>query len=340
MPLNLKKSRSCGNECSCSLCRELQDPANNPTPLGFFRGRSEKKKTNSKKKLKGAPPPPEPPNDNFILKRSIFDFRQMSMMELNGGSNIKKSLSYQEISKKLEASLLNHQNKQKVYSTSNLINDPLAAVKSQDHRTVIYFGDSIRKNDETKGKLIKVDSPRVEDSYRSRRLCEELQFSYQNSVRKSQNFSALCQKAENFVVRQKSLRPNKPAPPPPPVSSVALAEKNVVNQLKITLNENKTKPTDIQQIIKVEGKEESFAVQKQHNLVEVINNESASLPSFVESVINGVINIRIEDNYEVASKIVQSVHEKGSNNRLEFFEDDDLDEDDFDWSFVQEWRTR
>lgn len=263
-------------------------------------------------------------------------------MELSASSNIKKSLSYQEISKKLEASFQQHRNmNQKVFSTSNLINDPLAPIrptisspKVPEHRTVIYFGDSFRKNEEVKPKLVKVEAPKVEDSYHARRLCEELQFTRQSSVRKSKNFSVLCQKAENFT-QQQALRPTKPAPPPPP-HAAQQSEQRPENDLKPNLNTTE---------IRIDGNADSsselvFKRAKCDKVVEVVDNEDATLPPFIESVINGVINIRIEDNYEVASRIVRSVHERGTSGDIELFSEEDGDEEAFDWSFVQEWRTR
>lgn len=75
------------------------------------------------------------------------------------------------------------------------------------------------------------------------------------------------------------------------------------------------------------------------------------LPSFVESVVNGVINIKIDDSYDAATKLVRS---------LECADTDDTDSFDamedgndlfldvggevnnmyLDWSFVQDWRSR
>uniref|UniRef100_A0A182WED2 BTB domain-containing protein n=1 Tax=Anopheles minimus TaxID=112268 RepID=A0A182WED2_9DIPT len=66
-----------------------------------------------------------------------------------------------------------------------------------------------------------------------------------------------------------------------------------------------------------------------------------SLPSFVESVINGVINIKIEESFKVASDIVQAVFEDpGPDGGTEYGYDDDDVGDPFDWSFVQNWRAR
>uniref|UniRef100_A0A182NPP6 BTB domain-containing protein n=1 Tax=Anopheles dirus TaxID=7168 RepID=A0A182NPP6_9DIPT len=65
----------------------------------------------------------------------------------------------------------------------------------------------------------------------------------------------------------------------------------------------------------------------------------ASLPSFVESVINGVINIKIEESFKVASDIVQAVFDEPDGVTEYGYDDDDVG-DPFDWSFVQNWRAR
>uniref|UniRef100_A0A182P6Y3 BTB domain-containing protein n=1 Tax=Anopheles epiroticus TaxID=199890 RepID=A0A182P6Y3_9DIPT len=67
-----------------------------------------------------------------------------------------------------------------------------------------------------------------------------------------------------------------------------------------------------------------------------------SLPSFVKSVINGVINIKIEESFKVASDIVQAVFEDAGpdGGPAEYGYDDDDVGDPFDWSFVQNWRAR
>lgn len=59
------------------------------------------------------------------------------------------------------------------------------------------------------------------------------------------------------------------------------------------------------------------------------------LPSFIESVKDGVINIRIEGTYEHAKSLVKSLADKES-----VYSDIESQNESFDWSFVQEWRAR
>lgn len=75
------------------------------------------------------------------------------------------------------------------------------------------------------------------------------------------------------------------------------------------------------------------------------------LPSFVESVVNGVINIKIDDSYDAATKLVRSL-ECADTDDTDSFDAMDDGNDLFldvggevnnmylDWSFVQDWRSR
>ncbi|KAL9704169.1 hypothetical protein quinque_007687 [Culex quinquefasciatus] len=63
------------------------------------------------------------------------------------------------------------------------------------------------------------------------------------------------------------------------------------------------------------------------------------LPSYVESVVNGVINIKIEESFKVATDIVQAVFQNDTNEDGYGCADEDVG-DPFDWSFVQNWRAR
>lgn len=65
--------------------------------------------------------------------------------------------------------------------------------------------------------------------------------------------------------------------------------------------------------------------------------ESQELPSFVESVANGVINIKIEGSFQSAIGIVDSVVNGHDENEISTQQHS---ENSFDWSFVQDWRSR
>lgn len=386
MNLGGKKKR-CSGDCTCSICREL---------CGVDQKVNDSKKT--KRKYKKCTQT-DCVNDNFILKKSESDLRQLNMMM--DGSRIKKSQSYQEISRKLEANYQNNYRRnfeeyKKMYSTSNLLEEEpperqaamkLASSSSKlaDHRTVIYFGDSFRKTEDDKPKL---EIPKEQDMYHARRLCEELKFSRQNSVRRSKNFSALRRKAEAFAQSRAEQTVVTITENIPVKSEVEIKPKpEFVKQLKCVIegkakNEGKIPdpppPPPISQKPKIENKKQGitekisipepiFKRKAPERPPESVHERDKSLPSYIESVVNGVINIRIEENFATASKIVKQVHEPNKkrvknkkkeeevtvegNGQMEFFDedvnedesdDDDYDDekDNFDWSFVQEWRAR
>ena len=72
------------------------------------------------------------------------------------------------------------------------------------------------------------------------------------------------------------------------------------------------------------------------------------LPPYIESVENGVINIKIEGNYQRASALVEKISKPtqavvGKPKDItddEGSEDGDVTNEPCDWSFVQEWRAR
>lgn len=397
--VNLKcKKKRCSGDCTCSICRELCGVDQRPT---------DSKKTKRKYKKCAQT---DCVNDNFILKKSESDLRQLNV--IMDGSRIKKSQSYQEISRKLEANYQNNYRRnfeeyKKMYSTSNLLEEEpparqaamkLASSSSKlaDHRTVIYFGDSFRKAEEEKTKL---ELPKEQDMYHARRLCEELQFNRQNSVRRSKNFSALRRKAEAFA----QSRADQPVvciqtDPEviPPKSEVEIKRKpEFVKQLKCVIEgkaKTEMKPSEVTVPIPVsvpvpsqkpkpapkQGIAEKinipapiFRRKAPDRPPESVHERDKSLPSYIESVVNGVINIKIEENFATASKIVKQVHEPikkrvkskrndktkdevtvEGNGQMEFFDEDvneedcrhhddyDDETDNFDWSFVQEWRAR
>lgn len=63
-------------------------------------------------------------------------------------------------------------------------------------------------------------------------------------------------------------------------------------------------------------------------------SKSTDLPPFVDSVVNGVINIKIEGNFNKANELVRKLSMKGSRDIQK-----PKDYDNFDWGFVQEWRN-
>lgn len=112
-------------------------------------------------------------------------------------------------------------------------------------------------------------------------------------------------------------------------SKQQLAQADRIHQLN-QANESKTVPIIESQIVEsVVGKET------------VMQRED--LPDFVESVVGTTINVRIEGSFARAMDIVNAVRDDIGRGQRRMV-DDDMDQryesNDFDWSFVQNWRSR
>lgn len=64
------------------------------------------------------------------------------------------------------------------------------------------------------------------------------------------------------------------------------------------------------------------------------SHRGRDLPPFIDSVVDGVINIKIEGNFKKANELVRKLSMKGNNQDNQ----KQKDNDNFDWGFVQEWR--
>ena len=310
----------CTDDCCCSLCRELRGCKVKTKPM---------KPTRNSKLTR---------NDNFILKKRLTDFKEMEnayntpAIVTQQKNFMKKSQSYNEIPG-YAANVRNSKfNGKIIKSTTNLLEEedehPLQVASNQnllrnkierktDHKVVIYFGDSI--SNKKFDKVLKPPTPPMPPQigsdlnvFHAKKLFEEitpLQFKRQTSV---VSLTKEEEKEENA---------RKP-------------KNDVLKQLKSVLEEKNKGLTPVKEpeVAPMQPKE---TVQKCDKVVATEKSQDKSLPSFVDSVINGVINIKIEGSYKVASEIVQAVHSKDD------FDDCDQDFGDlFDWSFVQDWRAR
>lgn len=258
-------------------------------------------------------------------------------------------------------------------------------VKGENHKTVIYFGDSIshrkqhvqqdfyRGQGQQSASISRNLSNRSDDFQHARRLCEEMVFKRNCSIRypkqkpnenrvnrgvfkestlnDSKSSLATFQSDQNMVMKElkhivevklkNQIKPPSAAPPPPPPMPISsaptmVAEKPLVPQKKFSLLPHRTAPTiDYVQIS-----------DEKHSEPE--NDNDHFLPSFVESVVNGVINIKIDGSYNVATKLVESFGRDGNDNMSEYADNGsdtfldvggEINNVYFDWSFVQDWRA-
>lgn len=229
---------------------------------------------------------------------------------------------------------------------------------SNQHKVVIYFGDSIgnnRRNSCSVGDLVHASRPTEDPPIHPKPRRNE-----PNDVIK-QLKSVLEEKKtpkESKVV----LKP-APAPPPMPPAPGACNATNCqvqVNQKPVAKEKPPRKDKLAKQQQMLLG--ESAKVNSNKIVVSATNNKdqlnksakpqseqekrSVDLPDFVESVSNdGVINIKIDGSYNVAKELVESVAMGTSSvckasNDVGDVEIQNHEPQSFDWSFVQEWRSR
>lgn len=252
--------------------------------------------------------------------------------------------------------------------------------KGEAHKTVIYFGDSIasRKHNASHDQQRSQQSTPIsrnlsnksEDFQHARRLCEEMVLKRQYSIRHPKSkFSAVANKKDEkfdltkdaaignsksnlstfksdqslvmkelksvVEVKLKNQIPHPPKPPPP---APLIAEKPLVPQKKFTLPPANLCAKSMECGV-VQSDKQNEIKQKDGDKI---------LPSFVESVVNGVINIKIDGSFGAASKLAESFGRDGNDNVSEFADNGsdifldvggEVNNIYFDWSFVQDWRA-
>lgn len=232
--------------------------------------------------------------------------------------------------------------------------DKLQAESAENHKTVIYFGDSL-SNRRQSNKLHRPNGtpPATDGQFdlkHANRLCDEMVFQHQKpsnrndltrSSRRSEQSTLLLSasipsnghrptheidfpqpstggmagKGNNGSLPLSPPMPAPPPPPPPPPPPSSSQLNNAEPNLQIG------------------------------DSIELRSDEK--LPSFIESIVDGVISIKIDSSYDVASKLLHSIengksYEKIENNYNDMFSDVDGESNNayLDWSFVQDWRTR
>lgn len=243
--------------------------------------------------------------------------------------------------------------------------DKLTKPKPENHKTVIYFGDSIssKKQHNQLQQQMKaqqmstnraIGSESIDESSdlkHAQRLCDEMVFKRQQSVRalaKANEKHTKC--ATDEVVKIVN-----------DVKVITNESINMVKHLKSVLEEkcqpkvDKPIPIPIEPNQKQESDKNS-PIQSIVNCSEANNSNSnvnidKKLPSFIESIVNGVIKIKIDDSYHAATKLVQSIENADTEDTDSFYAMEDgndlfldvggeVNNMYLDWSFVQDWRSR
>ena len=290
----------CTQDCTCSLCRELrslQPKLNRSDTKNYFQMAA---------------------NDNFILRRRLSDIESVKKNASQSGINksgaqkpsIIKSKSYNELCKRFEPRV----------SSSEKYEQEAIIKKTDQHKVIIYFGDSISSSK----KHALSHQPQVLSH--ANRLCEEMEHcGAKDNISKPPH-------QERSDAKDSSLPSNSTAK--------ELNKKvDVVKQLKCVFDEKKS---SINTKCNYEDKKVAPIIVES-NTFEICDKSvetKESLPSFIESIVNGVINIKIEDNFECASNLVKTMAECNDTLHLTEYSGGIRTDDSFDWSFVQDWRTR
>lgn len=281
----------------------------------------------------------------------FFHFRSDNMLT--------KSLSCNEISSK---PLLPKLHDSQMPSNNGNANLPLAAskrhksndkltksIKNESHKTVIYFGDSLsnkkkvnqfqhqmKSTSNLPGSSSMLSMGESSDFQHAKRLCDEMIYQRQTSCANRKETKRPMEETIIVSTDVKMLKNDHP--------------KNLVKQLKTVLEEKCQPKTNVTPArSKPIESSDKISNQVNNNSVGVVRREN--LPSFVESVVDGVINIKIDGSYDAATRLVRSLENTndddddfydGIDDKHDFFLNvgGEMNNIYFDWSFVQDWRSR
>lgn len=317
----------CTEDCKCSLCRELR---------GFdYRKNCERKRVTPKDLKNNKDRDGSSGNSNF------------SMMK-------KAKSSFELAPKPLDIKFKNN-TPTKYPSTADL-----APPQDNKHKVVIYFSDAY--NNICKPIHSQMSSSN-NDIDHAKRLVSEMETKQLPTIAQS-NGNAENNENKDFlkqlktVLQEKSKFTNKfnnlrPAPQPP------------IKQQHTPKPPLAAKPN----VVKIQ---QTATLHEQALNLETLTTTKL-LPSYIESIENNVINLKIEQNFKKASELVNLISslskkvkrksdtsaETSSVHELNFSQEDDeehdgeedVESDDdtasepadgyyYDWSFVQEWRSR
>lgn len=241
--------------------------------------------------------------------------------------------------------------------------DKLHADNAENHKTVIYFGDSLsnRRQHSTRSHRPNGASPTNDngvgqfDLKHANRLCNEMVFQQQKPSNVRDDLTRSSRRSErSTLVLSASMSSNGRRPPMeidiPHVASSAVGSKGGKGRNRDPLPTPAVPPTPPPPPLN-----RMPATHIGEPSMQRTSNESSSpelrsdekLPSFIESIVDGVISIKIDSSYDVASKLLHSIengksYDKIENNFNEMLSDVDGESNNayLDWSFVQDWRTR
>lgn len=237
--------------------------------------------------------------------------------------------------------------------------DKLHADITENHKTVIYFGDSLsnRRQQLNKSHRPNGASPTNDgdqfDVKHANRLCDEMIFQHQKPSNRDDLTRSSRRSERSTLLLSASMSSNGRRPPKeidfPHVSSSAVGGKGGKGRNREPLPTPTVPPTPPPPPLNLapsrNGEPSIQRTSDESNSSELRSDEK--LPSFIESIVDGVISIKIDSSYDVASKLLHSIengktYDKIENNFNDMFSDVDAESNNayLDWSFVQDWRTR
>lgn len=269
--------------------------------------------------------------------------------------------AYAQQSANNDATTVNGTDAPLVASKRHKSSDKLAKTKTESHKTVIYFGDSIsskkqhnqlqqqmRAQQRSMNQLNGGDhKDEPSDLKHAQRLCDEMVFKRQLSSRNEVHSKCATDEMVTIVNDVKV------------ITTENNANMNIVKHLKSVIEEkchaNSGDKSNLSDAKKDKTEEKMCASESNGKYSDELSASKVDvgkqLPSFVESVVNGVINIKIEDSYDAATKLVRSIESADTEDTDSFDAMDDgndlfldvgveVNNMYLDWSFVQDWRTR
>lgn len=199
----------------------------------------------------------------------------------------------------------------------------------KNHKVVIFFGDSIQnKNKSYSQEVLNIANPNVRNvNPLASQLCNEIKEAHQPQV-KVDKCSLKDPRNEKFV---RNL-------------TESITTTDVMNQLKIVLNakcgkmdnksSNETKLSNKNVNSDCNSRPPPPPRRNSSLTRQCDDKKRVDLPSYVESVVNGVINIKIEGNYKNATNLIDLIKSDKIKSISSSHNDDFTD-----WSFVQKWRN-
>lgn len=306
----------CTPDCTCSLCRELRGFR----PKLVLIDRPPKSSADKEPSIVRKPLPIG--NDNFILRRRRFS-------EFNYGSQNmhQPKTSAKAIAPTTSERLLS-------CSTSNIVDKQLNSTKAMENSNKFQ-----QPNNDSSGAATITKSRSCSDVWRRPAHPNQLQRT-KAEVKKldSQQHKVVIYFGDSLSSKQQLQQVADTFNEQVKVNPVGCSEMN--KQFESGLVEKNrgssefSKPASVATTI--EGRNDTIVVVTNKDPREE-DCKREELPSFVESVENNVINIKIAESFRCALDIVNSVVNSGDTVSMGSQQhSDNL----FDWSFVQEWRSR